>query len=115
MGVFFGLGARLRHGCGHTSVTQRAERWEPIGGPWIKVALIDFETGPRRLGAITVVRRCRNRLVERAVKQGTDVRVYLWPCPPALRQSVAGMDKKPPAASVKPGGRKKAAGNDNDR
>ena len=31
----------------------------------------------------------------------------------ALRQSVAGMDERPPAASVKRGGRKKAAGNDN--
>jgi hypothetical protein len=34
----------------------------------------------------------------------------------ALRQSAAGMDKRPPAASVKRGGgRKTAAGNDNER
>jgi hypothetical protein len=33
----------------------------------------------------------------------------------ALRQSVAGTNKRPPAASVKRGGRRKAVGNDNDR
>jgi hypothetical protein len=33
----------------------------------------------------------------------------------ALRASVADMDKRPPAASVKRGGGRKAAGNDNDR
>ena len=32
----------------------------------------------------------------------------------ALRESV-GMEKQPPAAAVKRGGRRKAAGNDNDR
>jgi predicted transcriptional regulator len=31
----------------------------------------------------------------------------------ALRQSVAGMDRRPPSASVKRDGRKKAASNDN--
>jgi hypothetical protein len=31
----------------------------------------------------------------------------------ALRESVAGMDKRPPAASVRRGGRRKTAGNDN--
>jgi hypothetical protein len=31
----------------------------------------------------------------------------------ALRQSVAGMDKRPPASSVKRGGGRKAAGDDN--
>ena len=31
----------------------------------------------------------------------------------ALRQSVSGMDKRPPAASVKRGGGRKTAGNDN--
>jgi hypothetical protein len=33
----------------------------------------------------------------------------------ALRESVACMEKRPPAASVKRGGGKKVAGNDNDR
>jgi hypothetical protein len=33
----------------------------------------------------------------------------------ALRESVAGMEKRPPAASVKRGGGRKVAGNDNDR
>jgi hypothetical protein len=31
----------------------------------------------------------------------------------ALRESVAGMDKRPPASSVKRGGGRKTAGNDN--
>jgi hypothetical protein len=31
----------------------------------------------------------------------------------ALRKSVAGMDKRPPASSVKRGGGRKTAGNDN--
>jgi hypothetical protein len=33
----------------------------------------------------------------------------------ALRESAAGMAKRPPAASVKRGGGRKVAGNDNDR